>query len=178
MIDKNLPPRLVRLKSALVRYRVNDIGASAVEFAILAPFFLGIVFVTIMVGVIYMAKSELDAATQAAARAVMTGQATTSAQLQSTLCANVGGIFNCANLMTNLNSYSSLGSLNTTTPTLTFAGNGSVSNAFGANFGNVGNIMVLQVMYQMPVVAGQLFNFSNLSNGNLLLVSTAVFVNE
>lgn len=39
--------------------------------------------------------------------------------------------------------------------------------------------MVVQVMYQWPIVLGPLgFNLSNLSNGNRLLVSTAVFKNE
>ena len=167
-----------RLGASLSRLRTDMSGATAVEFAMISPLFLAMVFVTLMVGMLYMAKSELDAATQSAARAVMTGQATTSSQLQTALCNAIGGMFTCSNLMINLNAYSSLSAMNTATPTLTYNGSGGVSNTFGSNFGSVGSIMVLQVMYQFPVIGGQLFSFATQPNGTALLVSTAVFVNE
>jgi hypothetical protein len=81
--------------------------------------------------------------------------------------------------MINVQNYNSFAAANTTTPTLTFNGNGNVSNTWNYNTGNPGDIVVVQVMYQWPVVLGPLsLNLSNLSNGNRLLVSTAVFKNE
>jgi len=54
-----------------------------------------------------------------------------------------------------------------------------VTNQWSYSPGNPGDIVVVQVMYQWPVVLGPLgFNLSNVGNGNRLLVSTAVFKNE
>ena len=54
-----------------------------------------------------------------------------------------------------------------------------MTNTWNYNTGNPGDIVVVQVMYQWPVVLGPLsFTLANLSNGNRLLVSTAVFKNE
>ena len=62
---------------------------------------------------------------------------------------------------------------------MTFNTNGTVSNTWNYSPGTPGSIVVVQVMYQWPIVLGPLnFNLSNLSNGNRLLVSTAVFKTE
>jgi len=175
-------PFAERARRGWPRWRADASGVSAVEFALLAPLFMGLVFVSLMISVLYLAKSELDAATQAAARLVMTGQATTSAQLQTGLCNNIGGIFTCGSFMVNLKSYSLSGfdsaSTATATPTITYNADGTVSNNWGTSFGAVGSIMVLQVLYQFPVIGGSLFSFGSTSNGSALLISTAVFVNE
>jgi len=177
-------PKFSRLaesaRRAVALWRADVSGVSAVEFAILAPMFIGLVVVAIMTSVIFLAKSELDAATQAAARLVMTGQAASVADVKTGLCNNIGGMFTCANFMVNMNSYTSsaLDSIVTSTPTITYNTNGTVSNTWGTSPGTAGSIMVLQVMYQFPVVGGSLFSFGNTSNGMALLISTAVFVNE
>jgi hypothetical protein len=106
------------------------------------------------------------------------GTATTSTQLRTAMCGAIGGFFNCNNLMVNLNTYNSLSSMSTTTPTLSYNGSGAVSNTWAANFGSTGSIMVLQVMYQFPMIGTSLFNFATQNNGTDLLVSTAVFINE
>ena len=108
----------------------------------------------------------------------MTGQITTSSQLQTQLCNNIGGIFSCSALMVSLSSYSSLSSMSTSTPTLTYNGSGAVTNSWNTSFGSHGSIMVLQVMYQYPMISGELFSFGTQSNGTNLMISTAVFVNE
>lgn len=144
----------------------------------LAPVIIALLLAPVMVGVIFFAKSELDVATEVTARGIMTGAITTSAQIQSSLCANVGSIFTCSNFMVNLQSYTSLASMQTSTPTLTYNGGGAVTNSWTTNFGTTGSLMVLQVMYQLPVIGGPLFNFSTQSNGSNLVISTAVFVNE
>jgi Flp pilus assembly protein TadG len=167
-----------RLARALRRLAMDQSAVAAVEFAAISPFLIAIVLISVMTGIIYMARSQLDSATQTGARAVMVGNATTSSQLQSAICGAIGGFFNCSSLMINLNTYSSLSSMSTTTPTLTYNGTGAVSNSWNANFGSAGSIMVLQVMYQFPMVGTSLFNFATQANGTDLLTSTAVFINE
>jgi len=62
---------------------------------------------------------------------------------------------------------------------LTYDGSGKVSNTWQYDPGQAGDIVVLRIMYEWPVVLGPLgFNLSNLSNGNRLIMSSAAFQNE
>jgi hypothetical protein len=113
----------------------------------------------------------------------MTGQAQTAGMTQSQfatwVCGQTFALFTCGNFMINVQNYSSFASASTATPALTFDANGNVNNTWSYSTGNPGDIVVVQVMYQWPVVLGPLsFSLSNLSNGNRLLISTAVFKSE
>jgi hypothetical protein len=62
---------------------------------------------------------------------------------------------------------------------LTFDSSGAVTNQWAWSPGNPGDIVIVQVMYQWPVMMGPLgFNLANLANGNRLLVSTVAFKSE
>ena len=171
-----------RAANALSRFLRHEGAAAAVEFAFVSPLVIALLVVSVMTGIIYMARSQLDIATQVGARAVMVGSATSSSQLNSAICGAIGGFFNCGSLMVNLNAYTGngadLSTMSTSTPSLTYNGAGGVSNVWSVNFGAPHNIMVLQVMYQFPMVGTRLFNFATQANGTDLLVSTAVFINE
>ncbi|HEY5084720.1 MAG TPA: hypothetical protein VII48_09370, partial [Rhizomicrobium sp.] len=53
------------------------------------------------------------------------------------------------------------------------------SSLMNFNTGGPGDVILLQVFYQWPIVLGPLgFNLSNMSGNNRLLVGTAVFRNE
>ena len=164
-------------------------GATAVEFALVAAPFFALLIALLQTAVVFFAGRVLDEATEEASRYIMTGQAQTGNLSQSGFenyfCTSsntaglVSALFNCSNLMINVESYSDFASANTATPTLTFAPNGTVSNTWNYSPGSPGDIVVVQVMYQWPLVLGPLgFNLANLSNGDRLLVSTAVFKNE
>ena len=165
-------------RTRLERFGGDDTAMVAVEFAMISPFFIALVLITLMTCVIYMARSQLDAATQAGARAVMVGTATNSTQLQSAICGAVGGFFTCSNMMINLNTYANLGSMDASAPTVNYDGSGGVTNNWGASFGASGSILVLQVMYQFPMIGTNLFNLATQANGTDLLISTAVFIHE
>jgi len=139
----------------------------------------------------------LDEITEEASRYVLTGQAQTSnmsaSQFANYVCTGdavltklVGALFTCSKLLINAQSYSSFAAANTNDPIAGFNAsnqpvdsNGNVMTLTWAP-GNPGDIVVLQIMYQWPVVGGPLgFNLSSPnSNGNRLLMSTAVFKNE
>jgi hypothetical protein len=57
------------------RFRRCERGAAAVEFAIVAPVFLGLMFATFEVGWFYFVNSQIDSATVEAARLIRTGRA-------------------------------------------------------------------------------------------------------
>jgi Flp pilus assembly protein TadG len=158
-------------------------GTSAVEFAIVAAPFIGLLVALFETAMVFFAGRVLDETVEEASRVILTGQAQSNGmsqtQFASWVCSNTYGLFNCGGFMINVQNYSSFSSASTATPTLTFNSSGAVTNTFSYNTGAANDIVVVQVMYQWPIVLGPLsFNLSNLSNGNRLLVSTAVFKNE
>ncbi len=162
-------------------------GATTVEFAMVATPFIALLVAILQTVLVFFAQRVLDEVTEEASRYIMTGQAQTGGVTQSGfanyVCTNspalVGALFTCSNIMVNVQNYAAFASANTSTPTLTYHPNGTVSNTWNYSAGNAGDIVVVQVMYQWPVVLGPLnFNLGNLSNGNRLLISTAVFKNE
>jgi Flp pilus assembly protein TadG len=157
-------------------------GATAVEFAAIAPMMLAILLGVLQVALVWFAKTELFSATQSAARLVFTGQTASTynsqAKFLNALCANLPVIFQCSGIMINMAPQASISSVSTATPTLTYNSSGAVTNTFAYNAGTNDSVMVLQVMYQFPVIAAPLFNISTQANGTLLLVATVVFQNE
>lgn len=167
----------------------NDTGATAVEFGLVAAPFFAVLVAILQSALVFFAQRVLDEVTEEASRYIMTGQAQQASITQSGfanyICTStntsalVSALFTCSNLMVNIQNYSSFAAASTSTPTLTFNTNGTVSNTWSYNTGNPGDIIVVQVMYQWPIVLGPLsMNLSNLSNGNRLLISTAVFKSE
>jgi Flp pilus assembly protein TadG len=165
------------------RFVTSESGATMVEFALVAAPFFAMLIALFQTALVFFASRVLDETTEAASRYILTGQAQqsnmTQAGFQTWVCGQTFALFNCNNFMINVQSYSSFSAASTTTPTLTYNSSGAVTNTWGYSAGNPGDIVVVQIMYQWPIVLGPLgFNLSNLSNGKRLLVSTAVFKNE
>lgn len=177
-----LARRAGRLRSSRNFVRCRK-GAAAVEFALVAAPFLALLIALFQSALVFFAGRVLDETVEAASRVIMTGQAQTSSMSQSQfatwVCNNTIALFNCSGFMINVQNYSAFGSANTSTPTLNFDSKGKVTNAWSYNLGSPGDIVVVQVMYQWPVVLGPLgFNLATLSNGNRLLMSSIAFKNE
>ncbi len=66
--------RSARFSSCRKRFGESKNGSAAVEFAIIAPIFLGMMFSIFEVGWYYYTNSVLDSATDAAGRLIRTGQ--------------------------------------------------------------------------------------------------------
>jgi Flp pilus assembly protein TadG len=161
----------------------SESGATTVEFALVAAPFVALLVGLFQTALVFFAGRVLDETVEQASRYIMTGQAqtgtVTAAGFATYVCANTFALFTCGKFMINVQNYGSFSDASTATPTLSFDANGNVTNSWAYNTGNPGDIVVVQVMYQWPVLFGPLsFNLSNLSNGNRLLMSTAVFKNE
>jgi Flp pilus assembly protein TadG len=161
----------------------SESGATAVEFGLVAAPFLALLIALLQTAIVFFAGRVLDEVVSQSSRYIMTGQAQTAnmtqAQFATYVCNNTVALFNCSNFMINVQSYSSFSSASTTAPTLTFNSQGQVTNTWTYSPGSPGSIVVVQVMYQWPILLGPLgFNLANLANGNRLLMSTAAFVNE
>jgi Flp pilus assembly protein TadG len=161
----------------------NQGGAAALEFSLVAAPFLALLVALFQTGMVFFASRVLDEVVADSSRYIMTGQAQTTGMTQSGfasyVCSQTTALFDCNGFMINVQNYNSFSASSTSTPALTFNSQGQVANSWVWSPGNPGDIVVVQVMYQWPVVLGPLnFNLSNLSNGNRLLVSTAVFKTE
>lgn len=163
------------------RFRRNRRGSAAVEFALVAPVFFGLLFALLEIALVFFAGQLLETATQDSARMIMTGQAQsaayTQAQFKTNLCGRLSTIFDCTNgIYIDVQKYTSFGAI-------------SMSNQIDAskNFntsmkydpGAPGDIVVVRVFYQWPTfVIGLGYNIANLANGKRLLMGTTAFRNE
>lgn len=166
--------------AALSRFLRAKGGASAVEFGLVALPFFAIIFAALQMAILLMAQEELETAVEKAGRLVLTGRApSTQAAFAADVCGYLPALFNCSNLMVNMQTADSFSDASPAAPTLTYGSNGQVSNTWAYQPGSAGEIVVLQVMYQWPVFGSLLgFNLSNLPSGNHLLMATSVFKNE
>jgi Flp pilus assembly protein TadG len=165
------------------RYVHCHSATSAVEFALVAAPFVALLIAILQTALVFFASRVLDETAEQASRHIFTGQAQSSGMTQSQfanyLCQKASTLFTCSNFMINVQNYNSFASANTSTPTLTFDSSGAITNQWAWSPGNAGDIVIVQVMYQWPVMLGPLgFNLANLSNGNRLLVSTVAFKTE
>src|SRR5215831_19659261 len=87
------------LRTLLRRLRHNRRGSAAVQFAIVAPLFFGLLFAIIEVALMFFAGQVLETITQNSARMILTGQAQTGsftqAQFATNVCSQVPALFDC-----------------------------------------------------------------------------------
>lgn len=158
----------------------NSDGISAIEFALVGPIVIALIVAILQTGVVFLYQQVLQTATTQAARLIMTGQAQTenlsSAQFVADVCSDGGAMFNCSNLSANVQQFNSFSSMSQSNP-ISSGGTFTPSNNF--DMGGPGDIVLVQVFYQLPVSGGPLgFTLANTTNGNAVLIGTAVFRNE
>jgi Flp pilus assembly protein TadG len=157
-------------------------GSAAVEFGLVAAPFLVLLIAILETALVFFAGRVLDETTEQASRYILTGQAQlsnmTQAQFANYVCQHTFALFNCNNFMINVQTYNSFATANTAAPVLTFNAQGQVNNQWNYSPGNPGDIVVVQVMYEWPVIGLLGFSIANIGSNQRLLVSTAVFKNE
>jgi Flp pilus assembly protein TadG len=169
------------------RFARDQDGAAAVEFAMIALPLFAIIMASLQAALVLLAEQELDYATDEAGRLVMTGQVSstsgqpgylTQAQFTRKVCSYLPALFNCSNLMVNMQAASSFSGVNTSAPSYTTLQLNQWSYSTGSH-GLTPNTVILQVMYEWPVFGSLMsFNLADLANGKRLLIGTSVFKNE
>ena len=155
-------------------------GGAAIEFALVGAPFLALLIAILETGLIFFAQEVLQSSTSQAARSIMTGRAQaqgmTATQFQQAVCATAAPLLTCANTYVNAQVFTSFGTVTRLDPLQ----NGSLNPALlSYQTGGPGDIVMVQVFYQWPVVSGPLnFNLANMSGNSDLLVATVVFRNE
>ena len=166
-----------------VAFLKDEKGATAVEFALVAAPFIALLVALIQTFVVFFAQQLLESVVQQSSRLILTGQVQSQQMSQTAfgaaVCSQVVILFNCNNLMVDVQVVPALTSSSTSTPTLTYNSNGTVSNTWQFNPGTSGDLVVVKVMYLWPVFLGPLgFNLADQPNNNKLLMAVAAFQNE
>jgi Flp pilus assembly protein TadG len=176
-----MPPPIVSraVKNPLLRFGFCRLGSTAVEFALVAPLVLALLFAILETGIMFFAGQYLETIAQQSARMILTGQAQaggyTQAQFQTYVCSQVVALFDCSNIYVDVESYSSF---QTVTINSQISG-GAFVNDMQYNPGGPGDVVVVRLFYQWPqVVTGLGYNITNLNNNCRLLSATAAFRNE
>jgi Flp pilus assembly protein TadG len=172
---------LHRPARALSRFCFAYDGTTAVEFALIAPPFLALIIAIFQMTMFLFAQQALQTAAVAAGRLIMTGQVQnanlTQSQFQTNdVCPLLAAMFTCTKLYVNVQSYNNFSSATTSSPTLTYNTNGTVSNTWAYSLGSPGQVMVLQLIYQWPIISGPLGSVvPSLGNGTTEMMGITAF---
>ncbi|HEY7844897.1 MAG TPA: TadE/TadG family type IV pilus assembly protein [Bradyrhizobium sp.] len=165
----------------LRRFRRNRKAAAAVEFALVAPVFLALLFAILETALMFFASQVLESVTQQSARMVLTGQAQNSGwdktAFQTYVCNQLPALFSCAKIAVDVKYYTSFSAVSFSLP-VDNTGN-LVSANLQYNPGGPGCTVVVQVYYPWQLfVTGLGYNIANYPNNQRLLIGTAAFKNE
>jgi Flp pilus assembly protein TadG len=172
--------RAVRRLRVFPRFRRNEDGVAAVEFALVAGPFLFLLFAIIEFALVFFASQVLETATASASRLIMTGQAQSrnfdQSAFKTEICNKASALMTCSGIAVDVRTYTSFGSATTNKPV-----SGGAVNYSGMTYnqGSGGDIVVVRAVYEWPVMMPTFgMTIGDLSNGKRLLMATAAFRNE
>ena len=175
------PSTIRSFRNVLNQFRRNREGATVVEFALVAPMFFALLFAIIETAFMFFASQVLETAVQDSARLIQTGQAQNksynAAQFKADVCTRITTMFDCAGgISIDVQSYPSFGSVSVTNP---IDASKNFTNPNNYNPGGPGDIVVVRLFYQWPIIVTRFhYDISNLSGSKRLLSATAAFQNE
>lgn len=165
-------------RRGFARFGAARQGATAVEFALIAPVFIALLIAVLQTAVFLFAQAALQTAAVQAGRLFMTGQAQNVSQsaFKTQICQNyLPSLFNCNSLIIVVQTYSSFASANTSAPAL-YNSQGQAVSSWAYNPGNPGQVMVVQLVYPWSVVSGPLgFVLANLPNSAAEMMGVSAF---
>lgn len=137
-----------RHKTPARSFASDEAGATAVEFAFVAPVLILTLMSLIEIGVLGMMVTAVDAAVVESSRRIRTGRddaATSAQEFEDQVCANLGGsLADCRDRMTigvrTYNNFSDANAVATAAPDGTFTAGGP------------GDIIIVKVNYRWPLI--------------------------
>lgn len=175
-----LTARRAGLGRRFLRHRGGNV---VVEFAMIGPLFLGLLFGILETGVLFLKSTAIDAGVEEAKRVVMTGQVQAAGgptqqfdRFKLAFCDQAGWIIPCAEVSFDVRAFTSFTTANMPSP----VNNGVFDNSGGQfNPGSANQIVVIRAYYQTTSITAMIKNdVANLTNGNVLLSGSAAFKNE
>lgn len=157
-------------------------GATALEFAIVAPVFLVALVGTMEIGIAFGAQASLQNSANMAARLVRTGQVQSSAltqqQFRDQICGNIQPLLACdSNLQVDLESYGGFGTAGFAPP---LRSDGTLDPSLNKyQPGNPCDVVLLRVFYKWQVITPVIGSLlANMPNNTMLMSATSAFRNE
>jgi Flp pilus assembly protein TadG len=155
-------------------------GGAAVDFALIAAPFLAVLMAIIESSIVLLSGQVLQTATTNAARQIMTGQAQNAAwsatQFKTYVCGGLTVMFDCGKLNIDVRAFAGFTAVNL--PAVTNA-DGTLTNAYVYQPGNPGDVVVVRLIYQWPILASGLgIGLVNSANNSNTLIASAAFRNE
>lgn len=167
--------------SLLGRFGRDRNGATAVEFALIAAPFFGIMFATLQTAILFFAAQTLETAVADSSRLILTGQAQSAsfdaAAFKQAVCGRLVMFSNCtSDMYIDVRTAANFGNADMSKP---INASGDFVNNFTYQPGAAGDIVVVRAMYQWPVYVSLLgLHLANMNGGKRLLMATAAFRNE
>ena len=173
--------RKSKKSNSFIRFRKDESGVYAIEFAMIAVPFFALIFAIIETGLVFFADSVLDHASSEAARLIRTGQAQQQGLSESAfkgqICTELKvPMFDCGKLHVDVRTYTQFDQVNLTDP---LDNDGNLVANFNFNPGSGGDIVTARVFYEWPIIVNSFgINLADMSNGSRLLGSVHAFRNE
>ena len=175
------PARWSPRRGLLRRFgRARD-GATAVEFAMVALPFLGLVFATLELGMMFLVSTTLESSAQAAARTIRTGQfqsgAGTAAAYKTAICDGMGWLgADCqANLYVDVRTFNTFAAVSSPPPIV----NGAINPAaMTFQAGAACSIVLARAFYNWTLLAPDLSGVAHMNGNKVLLTAAGAFRNE
>lgn len=177
---KERPTGFRRLIRRFARHRR---GATAVEFAMIAPLFFGSLFAIMETGTLYLKATAIEAGVEEAKRVTMTGQVAGAgaadlqlAAFKTAFCNQAGWIISCADVKFDVRAFTTFGAAAMPNPI-----NAGVFNPGALTFdpGKPCQIVVVRAYYETGSITAMIRNdVANLGNGHVVLAGSAAFKNE
>lgn len=178
-----------RRRSAFRRFRRATDGALAVEFGLIAPLFLGLIFGILEVALTFWSTQILETAVSNAARSIYTGSFQTGtanvtpldqqkalAKFKDSVCANVAGVFDCKKRVSvDVQRYTNFSGTTITPPVK----NGVYdTSSYGYNPPGPNEICVVRASLEYPVFVNMFGYSTGLRSGNRLIMASSTFRTE
>jgi Flp pilus assembly protein TadG len=175
-------PARVSVRNVFGRFRRNRQGSAAVEFALIAPLFFGMLFAIIETAIVFFAGQVLEQGTAESARLMLTHQAQDTGMnetaFKTDLCDRIKVMFNCygnlANITVDVKVFPPGTVITITDPIV--AGNLTGPFAYSLPPSGSPNTVVVRAFYQWQLYVTRFgYNISNLNGSQRLLAATAAF---
>jgi len=174
---KNSTQNLWRRARVLPRFCRAQNGATAVEFALIAPVFLATLLAVFQTCIFMFAQAAIQNAANEAARLFLTGQAQnqglSATQVVTQVCPTA--LFTCSKMFIAVQSAASAASLSTAAPAMYNNGQAIAQAGYTYDPGTPGQVMVVQLVYAWPVIGVFGFTPANLPNGATELMGVSAF---
>ena len=185
-----------KIKSFMFRFETfknwckNTEGVTAIEFAMIAPIFFGIILMIIETGIVFAAQQLLESSVTAASRTVLTGSAQQQAlsdgnnggkSFRDRVCAGMSGLISASDCQSNIQiDMKSFSADTTSASSISLA---APVNADGkpdktqmkcSGFGGANDYQLVRVYYQYPVYLSMFsMSYGASDSGHSLITGSA-----